>query len=394
MHGLSAQVTDTVSLGASISNQSYYKLIDGSEANDINSDWDIAFQTESAYKTSIIINAAIGTELYLYPGDTTDWTTLDTTGMKAGWTQLFNADSSWDYGAFSQNQTSTHVGWGDYNMTTHAIEGDKIFVIKLSNGTYNKVWIENLLSGVYNFRHATLDNSMDMQHSLDKADFAGKNFGYFSLQTHSEQDKEPMNADWDLFFGKYTGYVPTPYPVVGVLLSSQTEASKAYPVNDPSTYIDWGSHVLSNYSNVIGSDWKSFDFGSMSYVIADSTVYFVKTQDGDVFKMVFTHYGGSSTGDIVFEKTHVHFSGVQETENNSTFDLYPNPASDVINVAYYSDNNSVLDIIDLNGKVVMNKTLRNGEMIHRLYIDKLPKGMYVVNVRTNSTVVSKKLIVQ
>src|SRR5210317_1626142 len=85
VQNVSAQVTDTVSLGASISNQAYYKLIDAAEVNDINTDWDIAFQTESAFKTSIIINAATGTELWEYPGDTTDWATLDTAGMMANW---------------------------------------------------------------------------------------------------------------------------------------------------------------------------------------------------------------------------------------------------------------------------------------------------------------------
>lgn len=391
---LSAQTADTVSLGAGISNQAYYSLLNGVQENDFSSDWDIAFQTESAFSTSILINPANGTELYLYPGDTSDWLTLDTTGMKSTWTALFNSDTSWDYGAFSQNQTSLHVGWGMYNTTTHQIHGDKLFVIKLSGGAYQKVWIRSLISGIYTFNHATLNNSMNMQHTLDKANFTGKNFGFYSLQTHGVKDKEPLSEDWDLYFGKYTAFVPTAYTVTGVLHSSQTESAKAYPVNDVVNYIDWQAHSLSTSINTIGYDWKTFNMGTSTYDISDSTVYFVKTQHGDVFKLVFTHYGGSATGDIVFNKSHVHFAGINDVTGPDMFEIYPNPAAEFVTAALYAELESSIEVIDLNGKIVLTSVPVRGSLIHTMDISSLQEGLYIVRLSSQNGSAVKKMLVK
>ena len=78
---------------------------------------------------------------------------------------------------------------------------------------YHKVWIVSLSGGVYTFRHGTLNNSLDMVHTFNIADFSGKNFGYFSLQTHSEKDKEPLSTDWDLYFGKFLSIILAPHQV-------------------------------------------------------------------------------------------------------------------------------------------------------------------------------------
>lgn len=388
-----SQTIDTVSLGEGLDNQAYYNLLDGAEENDLKNDWDIAFQTGSSFGTSILINEATGTELYLYPGDTTDWSTLDTTGMIANWSRLHNSDTSWDYGAFSQNQSGFDIGWGTYDMVTHNIVGDELYVIKLSNGDFQKVWIKNLIAGSYNFRHATLNNSMDMMHSLAKADFTGKNFGYFSLQTHSKKDKEPLAENWDLFFGQYTAFIPSAYLVSGVLLSAQTEAAKVYPVNDPSTYIDWQANPSSGAINTIGYDWKSFNMSTMQYEIADSTVYFVKNQHGDVFKLIFTHYGGSTTGDIVFEKTHIHFSGVESNEVKNEVVVYPNPANDLVTVVFESSENTTLQILDQNGRLVKQENLSNNAWNHNVNLSDLTSGLYLLRIVNNTGVSTKKLLI-
>lgn len=388
-----AQTIDTVTLGAGITKQVYYSLIDGVETSADNSDWEIAFQTSSQFSASILINPANGTELYMYPGDTSDWSTLDTAGMSS-WTQLHNSDTSWDYGAFSPPSSFPDYGWGRYNSVTHHVVGHKLFVIKLGNGAYQKIWIRNLISGTYTFRHATLDNAMDMTHSLSANNYSGKNFAYFSLQAHSAKDKEPLSSEWDLYFGKYTAFVPTAYPVTGVLLNVNTEGAKAYPVNDPTTYMDWGSHPLKSQINAIGYDWKSFNMTSMQYEIADSTVYFVRNQEGDVFKLLFKHYGGSTTGDIVFEKTQVHYSGVQENKESKIFGLYPNPTRDVLNVALQSSKDGLFEIFNTNGEKVAGGRLSANQLIQTLDVSSLNEGVYIFSFTTDNERFNKRFIIQ
>lgn len=388
-----SQTTDTVSLSSGLTNEAFYSLLDGELYNDLNNDWDIAFQTNSTFSTSILINAGSGTELYLYPGTVSDWTTLDTNGMVSGWTQRFNSDTSWSYGAFSSDQSGFDVGWGTYNMVTHQITGDRLFVIKLSNNSYQKIWIKSLISGVFEFRHANLNNTMDMTHTLNKSNFSTKNFGYYSLQSHSSKDKEPASTNWDLYFGKFTAFIPTEYLVTGILQNENTEAAKVYPLNDPLTYIDWQSAVYSKQISTIGHDWKTFNMGTFQYDIADSTVYFVKTQNNDVFKLIFTHFGGNTTGDIVFTKEHIHYSGINSENNVSLIELYPNPANDLVNIVYQSNQDVVMSVIDISGKSVLNDVLPGNQFIANISVSNLKSGVYILRLTTNNTLITKKLII-
>ncbi len=393
------QVTDTVFLGSNIQKQDFYSLLNGSQANVDNDDWDIAFQVNSAFATCVMINPANGTELWLHPGDTNDWATLtDTTGI-SNWTQRYNSDTNWTYGAFSQDQSGFDIGWGTYNEFTHEIIGDRIFVIKLGNGVYQKVWIKHLIAGVYEFRHASLDNSMDMTHSLKKDDFSGKNFGYFSLQTHGEKDREPDTGDWDLVFGKYTAFVPSAYNVTGVLQNFNVTASKAYPVNDPDNYTDWQAHSQMTEINSVGYDWKSYDFNNNIYNVADSTVYFVRNEGGDVFKMVFKLYGwdGSmfqATGEVVFTKEHVHFASVAEEEAIEIFEIYPNPASDVMTIAYNSKSEALMNVFDQTGRAVLTQQLNPNQLTTNVDVSNLNPGLYILVLSTDGNRVSKKVIIR
>ncbi|MEL6804926.1 MAG: hypothetical protein AAFO91_14215, partial [Bacteroidota bacterium] len=185
---LSAQtIIDTISLGASYADMAWYSLANGEEARASKTDWHIAF-TIQGFSASIQANTAIGVEVYLYPeGDTASWSTVDTAGM-GGWTPYYNSTESWSRGAFSQGidpNDDVDLGWGKYSFITHHVTGDSLFVLKMPDGQIQKLWLEKLAAGVYSFRHGNLDNTMDMSHSIAKADFENKNFAYFNLTTHA-----------------------------------------------------------------------------------------------------------------------------------------------------------------------------------------------------------------
>ena len=388
-----SQTIDTVSIGPSYSNQVYYSLENGIQSSTVKNDWDIAFETGTSMGISILINAATGTELFVYPGDTTDWSSLDTTGMRANWTRRYNSDTSWSFGAFAQDQSGFFVGWGTYNMITHVITGDKVFVIKLSNGVYQKIWIKSLTGGVYTFRHATLNNSMDMIHSVKKADYSTRNFAYFSLQNHIAQDKEPPTTDWDLFFGQYTAFIPSAYLVTGILQNNGVRAEKAYPVNDPTTYTDHSAFPFQKEINTIGYDWKTFNMSTMDYEIADSTVYFVHTATGDIWKMVFLDFEGSSTGNVIFTKEHLRFAGIDDAKQLA-FQFYPNPASDVLNIVLPSEEKFQMDIIDLSGKLVYQKVISSPSPLISVHLPVLQDGLYVIRLSNPHGSASRRLMIR
>lgn len=387
-------VTDTVSLGPGYSNMAWYSLENDEQANVTKSDWDIAFQASSMGST-VRINPATGTRLWRFPGDTSQFATLDTAGM-SGWTELFDADTSWSYGAFSQDLSggSFDIGWGTYSMITHTVTGDELYVIELSNGQYQKIWIENLISGEYTFRHATLDNMMDMTHTVDKSNYPDKNFVYYSLQNHNAIDKEPAVSTWDLAFQQYSTWDLGGYLVSGVLLNEGVEAAKAYPVNDSSTYTDFMSETFSHELNTIGYDWKNFNMSTFQWELADSTVYFVRDIDGDVWRLIFTEFGGSANGNFIFMKEMISALSIDGLNQPMSFEMYPNPAMDYVSVVINAEESGTLQLIDLNGRVVYEQPLTRAFGVQNINVGDLESGMYIVRFSNTSGSITDRLIVK
>lgn len=388
------QLQDTVSINANYDDQVWYDIANGVQAIEPKDNWDIAFEV-SGVGSAIRLNSIGGAELWRYPGDTSNFATLDTNGI-GNWDQLYNSDTSWTHSAFNRHQGGTDVGWGIYNPATHLVTGDSLYVIKLRNGDYQKLWIKELASGTYTFRHASLDNSVDQTHTLSKSSFQGKNFGYFDLQNQSSLDREPAASDWDLLFTQYTAFLPVPYNVSGVLQNKQVDVAEAYPVNAPSSYKDTAAHPFRSRINTIGYDWKSFT-GS-GYSIQDSLVYFVQKGSGDIWKMVFTDFGGSSTGNFMFSKENLDATtGIAEQEEGSFMKFYPNPADDRVNLVYEDPGKeaSHLTIHGMNGKEVQRIRLTGSGLSQRhLDVSRLEQGVYIARLHSENGVGIQKLVVR
>jgi len=383
---------DIVSTGPGYANQVWYSLNDGEQASQPKNNWDIAFDA-SPFGTSILINSAAGAELWVYPGSVEDFTSLDTAGINT-WDQRQNADTSWAYGAFSRNQTGLFLGWGTYNTITHIVSGDRLFVIKLTSGEYRKIVIEQLASGTYTFRQAALDNSIDETHSLMKSNYSGKNFGYFDLQNQTALDREPLSSEWDLLFGQYTTFLPVPYTVAGVLHNYNTEVVQAYPVNNPEGYTDYNSHTFLSEINTIGYDWKQF---TGEWAIQDSLVYFVKTASEDIWKIVFTGFGGSATGDFEFTKELMLTSSLDENGAAFEMHIYPNPASQHVNVVFdhFTSHQSHLNIHSITGTEALSQSFNASGLTSQIIdVSNLTPGVYFVTLHSENSRQTKKLIIK
>ena len=74
------------------------------------------------------------------------------------------------------------------------------------------------------------------------------------------------------------------------------------------------------------------------------------------------------------------------------FNLYPNPVLDVLYFEIESQSNSTIQIIDILGRVVFKSDLSAGIITGELSVSDLNAGIYVVSVRSNDTVMSKKMV--
>lgn len=396
-------VADTVHTDPSYVNDNYYTLSDGNQNTVARNNWDLAFACNGlggqAY--NIRINGGEGTALYLYSNDTADWSTLDTTGFNWTQNQLFNADTSWLVGAFNSLPPSSgfDLGWGTYNMTTHFIIGDRLFILKLSDGTYRKLVIESLISGVYTFRYAELGGANLVTATLTKSNYADKNFGYYSILNGTTVDREPLTSSWDLLFTKYvTMLAPnTPYPVTGVLAHPDVRVAQVNNVSDPYTESHIGP-TYGHYINIIGYDWKSFNMSTFQYDIEDSLVYFVQDQASHIYRLVFTGFTGSSAGEYQLDREQITGVGIEEDANTNTIlNVYPNPANDVVTVTFNAlDNQSIVSVFDLTGKEVVTNQLNTGKGLsqERLNVSQLTQGVYFIRITSGKNSSTQKLVIQ
>lgn len=229
---------------------------------------------------------------------------FDTTGMGSTWPVLTNSYESWLIGAFNAGRDTSDpadFGWGSYNLATHFIEGDSIYIIKTVQGNYKAISIDNLASGNYTISYGDLDGSSRTMKVLNRNGYNTKNFFYYSLDSETEKDLEPWTDNWDILFTKFLIEFPGfgSYPVTGVLHNRNVRVSQVEkPQGVAASITDTAQFPFSNNISTIGYDWKTS--GPSGTTIHDSITYFVEDQYGNFNELVFAGYGGSGTGNISF----------------------------------------------------------------------------------------------
>lgn len=389
----------SISLLPSYTNQSFYSLKNGEVANLNNTDWDLAFST-ATMSSSIRINAGIGTELYSYPlGDTTDWNNFNSSNL-SNWLPIYNSDTNWFVGAFDKNSTSMFdMGWGMYSMITHHVTGDSLYAIKTVGGDWKKLWIQKLANDEYTFKYANLDGTNEINTSVSKFNYSDKNFIYYSLDQNSVLDREPNSIDWDITFTKYiTPVQGMPYGVTGVMSNDGVQVAQVDNLPDPNSYTDYSQHLMSTEINTIGYDWKSFDMSTFSYSVEPYRCYFVKDLQDKVWRIIFTSFEGSSTGNIEFNTQEMTSStSVSELQSDiSTFEIYPNPITDnnLTIVFDNSFNETQLEIFTVTGKQVFDKNINGaGFQAKSFSLPNLDKGLYIVSISSRGKSLQKKLLI-
>lgn len=392
-------------MGPSYANDIFYSVADGEVLNIPRAGWDIAFFA-SASSAGIIINEGSGAQLFTWPdGDIDDWDDVDTSGLYNYWPIIYNNPESWEDGAFNRNSTGyPDCGWGLYDEDIQTYEGDSIFVIKTTSGAYKKICIidKNTNDNIYNIKYADLDGWDEQVVEIDLTPFVGKNFAYYSLATNELFNREP-SAEWDILFTKYIDITydvygdPYEYLVTGATSNVNREVNKFHPV--PDDFEGYSDLPFETKKNVIGFNWKHFDFASYTWEIEDSTVFFVRNTDWHVYRIRFTFWQGSSSGYFEFYNDPINVTGLEnDVDKQKTISVYPNPATEIVNVSI--NNEILLDgeiiISDLSGRIVYNTTISESTGNTNLSIstsDFVP-GIYFMSFVGNDIKETQKLVIK
>jgi hypothetical protein len=95
-------------------------------------------------------------------------------------------------------------------------------------------------------------------------------------------------------------------------------------------------------------------------------------------------------------------SSIRITAGNNkladNLNIYPNPTRGLFNISFVSEevNNFEIMLVDAFGKVIMkeNKQQFVGEYTKQVDLSTYSKGIYMVQIRTNDSFVSKRIVVQ
>ena len=160
------------------------------------------------------------------------------------------------------------------------------------------------------------------------------------------------------------------------------------------------------------------------YGLKGVTVSFIKQQTADLKFKRATYYTGTNSTEYRFGKTKypnaIYFAtygrgiyvdktyvtdnaneiGIEEVvaENINDVRIYPNPAASYTNIELEvaQATNASIRVFDMSGKMVYTKSLNLTEGVHveTINCNKLQKGVYLINVVTESQMMTSKLVVK
>lgn len=385
-----AQTVDEVSVGAAYSQQAFYDLNTGTVTQLSNESWDIAFSNDGFQDAGIFINEAVtfmASGLELYSAQDIGWDENIDASLFDDQSPIFNPEENWTEGAFNtlkDPDSQLDYGWGTYNTQSHQVEGDQVFVIKKRDASFIKIMISSLSGGNYNFRYANLDGSNEIEATVAK-DGESKMI-YYSLEN---QEVVSIPTNYDLLFQRYSTPLDpgdgnlVDYTVTGVLLAPGVQAVKADGI-DPATveYEDYADGMSDNLKT-IGHDWKSFSFSS-GWLIDMDRVYFVKSQEEEIYKVTFFDFEGSSTGTTTVERTLIGTaSSTEQIKIEDRINVYPNPTTESISIN--NAEQADIYILDISGRMV--KEIKNYQK-SKIDLTELTSGNYHVLVSNNGKVQS------
>ncbi|GER58422.1 hypothetical protein ULMA_05300 [Patiriisocius marinus] len=394
---INAQETVQVSMGAGYVNEVYMDLSDQTENSYTAESWDVAFLRDNPQNIGIRVNDGVGITVFEAANNAAAFDAIDVANEGA-WTPLYNDDTNWDNGAFMQG--SATYGWGEYNPVSHVVEGTIVFVLKYADGTYIKFINESYL-GAYTFKFATWDGSTwinETTQTVENTSNPETRYNYFSLKNNEVVIAEPAIDAWDFVFRKYTTFLNPPgeyYTVTGVLHNPNVTVAQ----NDETTGggnpngLDYLEEI-----NTIGYDWKSFN-GS-GYTVNSDMAFYVKRNDNTVYRVVFTEFEGSSSGNIAYTVEDVSsILDVETVTNVVSFGMYPNPSSNgQVTIVYENgalvSENSVVTIHAITGAKVYTSAVKSTSGFFNKTIDvsAFKSGVYLVTFKSGAASISKKLI--
>jgi len=163
--------------------------------------------------------------------------------------------------------------------------------------------------------------------------------------------------------------------------------------NSTETEFTNANHAVTHTGNGVNpsnnsKSW-SFDWTAPAAGTGDITFYAsLNAADGN----------GHPSGDVIYD-THTTFTedvsaSINSSSNSNSFSIYPNPVNNILNIKLSDSEKYDIQISDVNGKIIMKKTVLPTDKLSQISVADLPQGVYFINVIKASNTFSKKFVKQ
>jgi len=158
-----------------------------------------------------------------------------------------------------------------------------------------------------------------------------------------------------------------------------------------------GNYVSGTYAPIGDITFKTADYGMKTYTFDIPAGY--TTGDWNLFidhnvtaLDPANQTAGGHTGGIILDKIVLVENALSnDTFLSSKFNVYPNPANNLVNVSGGNVTFDAVNVTDLNGRVVKNVKF-DAVSSTQINISELSSGMYIMNIFTNEGVATKKIV--
>ncbi|HOY31127.1 MAG TPA: T9SS type A sorting domain-containing protein [Bacteroidales bacterium] len=109
------------------------------------------------------------------------------------------------------------------------------------------------------------------------------------------------------------------------------------------------------------------------------------------FREVYHMYNGINEWISALNPTVSCITAAQNINKTKLYEIYPNPASDFLNINFTSETQGKLFLYDINGKAIREQVLDPG--FRRMDISDIPKGMYIIKILSDKDVYTEKITI-
>jgi len=202
-----------------------------------------------------------------------------------------------------------------------------------------------------------------------------------------------VNANMAFVVGEYLGlpHVPVIFRTTdgGMNWTSQTfdEGFSLYDINFPDEYNGWAVGGTNNVGTILrtsdgGETWDYEDPGTENFLF---NVYFTDSETG---------WAVGQNGSVISTQLR---TGISDVVNRESFQVYPNPATDRVNINIVVETSAPVKIslVNSSGQEVYryDDQLSPGQVTHSINTQNMNSGFYFAMIENGTERISRKVVI-